>query len=89
MKYLLYAMSIEEYKFSDKTILLEERQELPRSYKIRSYLEKIRKMEEQNIPQKDIKDVLNHFFQENKIIPEKTKHSISKIRSEERRVGKV
>ena len=79
MKYLLYAMSIEEYKFSDKTILLEERQELPRSYKIRSYLEKISKMEKENIPQKEIKEVLDHFFQENKNIPEKTKHSISKI----------
>ena len=72
-------MSIEEYKFSDITILLEKKEELPPSYKIRSYLEKIKKMEEQNIPQKEIKDVLEHFFQDNDKIPEKTKKSISKI----------
>jgi len=72
-------MSNEEYKFSDITILLEKKEELPPSYKIRSYLQKMKKMEEQNIPQKEINDVLEHFFQENNKIPEKTKKSISKI----------
>jgi len=72
-------MSIEEYKISDITILLEEKEELPSSYKVRSYLQKIRKMEEKNIPQKEIKEVLEHFFLKNKKIPDKTKKSISKI----------
>jgi len=72
-------MSFEELKYLDITVLLEKKEELPSSFKIRSYLQNISKMEEQNIPQKEIKDVLDHFFQENKNIPEKTKKSISKI----------
>jgi len=36
-------------------------------------------MEEKKIPQKDIKDVLYHFFNKNRHISNKTKNSISKI----------
>ncbi len=71
-------MSKEEFKFSNKSILLEEKKELSPTYKIKSYKQKIKFMEEKRIPQKPIKEVLNHFFSKF-FIPNKTKNSISKI----------
>ncbi len=72
-------MVIEEYKFLEKAIELEKREEIGSSYKVKSYQEKIKLMESKKIPQKPIKDVLNHLFTENKEISTKTKNSISKI----------
>ena len=69
----------EEFKFSDKTILLEKRQKLSSSYKIKSYKAKLKLMEDNKIPQKKIDDVLNHLFFKDRIISNKTKKSISKI----------
>gem|GEM_PF-6980375 len=36
-------------------------------------------MEEKNIPQKPIKEVLEHYFNQNKYISDKTKDSIKRI----------
>ena len=72
-------MAIEEYKFLEKPIEIEKREEVGSSYKIKSYSEKIKLMESKEIPQKPIKDVLDHLFTENKEISIKTKNSISKI----------
>ncbi|MFX1276027.1 MAG: MBL fold metallo-hydrolase, partial [Promethearchaeota archaeon] len=72
-------MSHEEFKVNDISILIEKKEELPSSFKIKSYLQKLKLMEEQNIFQKDIREVLNHFFKDNDTIPENTKKSISKI----------
>ena len=72
-------MDKEEFKFLDKTIELEKRDELNSSYKITSYKAKLKFMEERKIPQREIKDVLSHFFIVNKFISKKTKNSISKI----------
>jgi len=72
-------MAIEEFKFSEKAIELEKREELGSAYKVRSYSEKMKLMESKEIPQKPILDVLNHLFTENKEISTKTKNSISKI----------
>ncbi|MBY9014387.1 MAG: MBL fold metallo-hydrolase [Candidatus Lokiarchaeota archaeon] len=72
-------MVIEEFKFLEKAIELEKREELGSSYKIKSYSEKMRLMESKKIPQKPIDDVLNHLFTENEEITIKTKNSISKI----------
>ncbi len=69
----------EEFKFLDKAIELENREELSSSYKIRSYEDKLKLMKSKKIPQKSIKDVLNHFFSENEDITKKTKDSISKV----------
>ncbi len=69
----------EEFKFLDKTIELEKREELDSSYKIKSYNVKLKFMEERKIPQRDINDLLTHFFNINKFISKKTKNSISKI----------
>jgi Cft2 family RNA processing exonuclease len=69
----------EEFKFLEKVIELEKREELSSAYKVRSYSEKIKLMESKEIPQKPILDVLNHLFTENKEISSKTKNSISKI----------
>ena len=55
-------MSIEEFKFIDKKIQLENREEISSSYKINAYKAKLKYMEEKKIPQKDIKGVLFHFF---------------------------
>jgi len=76
---LLTLMAIEEFKFLEKAIELEKREELGSAYKVRSYSEKIKLMKSKEIPQKPIIDVLNHLFTENKEISTKTKNSISKI----------
>ena len=72
-------MVIEEFKFLEKVIELEKREELGSSYKVRSYSEKMKLMESKEIPQKPIIDVLNHLFTKNEEITTKTKNSISKI----------
>ncbi|MFX0176233.1 MAG: MBL fold metallo-hydrolase [Candidatus Hodarchaeota archaeon] len=72
-------MNIEESKFLNKAIKLEEVEEMDSSYKIKSYYEKIKLMEEKKIPQNPIKEVIDHFFSKNNLISEKTKKSISKI----------
>jgi len=72
-------MVIEEFKFLEKAIELEKREEIGSSYKIKSYNEKMKLMESKEIAQKPIKDVLNHLFTENEEITTKTKNSISKI----------
>ena len=72
-------MSTEEVKISNKTIELEKREKIASSFKIRSYISKFKWMVDQKIPQKEIKEVLNHFFDENDRISKKTKDSISKF----------
>ena len=72
-------MAKEEFKFSDKSIILEEVDTLSSSYKINIYKDKIRYMEKRSILQKPIMEVINHFFSENTVISEKTKNSISKL----------
>ena len=72
-------MIIEEFNFSDKKILLEKREDIGSSYKINVYKNKLKFMEDKKIPQKDIKNVLNHFFNKNRNISNRTKNSISKI----------
>ena len=72
-------MDKEEFKFSDKKIPIERKDEIDSSYKIISYNLKLKFMEKRKIPQREIKDLLNHFFNTNKVISRKTKNSISKI----------
>ncbi|MFX1325984.1 MAG: hypothetical protein ACFE8N_13605, partial [Promethearchaeota archaeon] len=72
-------MNNEEFKFLEKSIPLEKRGEISSSFKIKAYKSKLEYMENKKIPQKEIKNVLNHFFNKNKIISDKTKKSISKI----------
>ena len=69
----------EEFKFLEKTIDLENREELGSSYKIKSYEDNLKLMKSKNLPQKSIEDVLNHFFLENDDITKKTKDSISTV----------
>ena len=69
----------EEFKFLDKLISLEAIEDISSSYKINTYKNKLKFMENKKIPQKDIKEVINHFFNNNTIISNKTKNSISKI----------
>ena len=72
-------MKTEEFKFLNKSISIEEK-ELGPSYKIKSYKQKLKLMKMSNIPQKPIKDVIEFFFsEENKILSQKTKESVSKI----------
>ncbi len=72
-------MSIEEFKFSTKTILIEKKEDISSSYKIKAYNTKLKFMEERKIPQKPINDVLNELFLKNNYISNNTKNSISKI----------
>ncbi|MBY9003655.1 MAG: MBL fold metallo-hydrolase [Candidatus Lokiarchaeota archaeon] len=72
-------MEKKEFKFSDRTIILEEVETLSSSYKIKIYKDKILYMEKRSILQKPIMEVINHFFSEDTIISEKTKNSVSKL----------
>jgi len=72
-------MKTEEFKFLNKSISIEEK-ELGSSFKIKSYKQKLKLMKMSKIPQKPIKDVIEFFFSdENKILSQKTKESVSKI----------
>ncbi len=72
-------MDNEEFSFLDKKIIVLEKEEIDSSYKIKSYYQKLKFMENRKIPQKPISEVLNHFFLKNKYISEKSKKSITKI----------
>ncbi|MFX1241273.1 MAG: MBL fold metallo-hydrolase [Promethearchaeota archaeon] len=72
-------MILEEFKFLDKQILVEQKEEISSNFKIKSYKINLKLMQDKKIPQKDIKTVLNHLFFDDKFISEKTKSSISKI----------
>lgn len=72
-------MDLEEFKFSDKTILIEEKEKFNTSFKIKSYKVKLKYMEDNKIPQKKINEVLNHLFFKDRMVSNKTKTSISKI----------
>lgn len=72
-------MKTEEFKLLNKSISIEEK-ELGSLFKIKSYKQQLKLMKMSNIPLKPIKDVLEFFFSdENKIISQKIKESISKI----------
>ncbi|MHA1149894.1 MAG: MBL fold metallo-hydrolase [Promethearchaeota archaeon] len=72
-------MTSEEFKFLNKSIPVKEQKVATSNLKIRSYKQKLRVMEEQEIPQKPIDEVLNHLFKENKNISRTTLESINKI----------
>ena len=72
-------MSSEEFSFNNKTIAIEEKTELDSSYKIKSYKKKLELIEKQKIPQKEIKEVLNHLLNENQSLTKKTKNSVTKF----------
>ena len=61
-------MSKEEFNFSDKKISIEKREDVGSSYKINAYKTKLKLMQERKIPQKDINDLINHFFNKNTYI---------------------
>ncbi|MFW9937209.1 MAG: MBL fold metallo-hydrolase [Candidatus Thorarchaeota archaeon] len=73
-------MPNEEFKFLEKVIVLHEKEEVDPSFMIRSYKEKLKKMNQKKIPQKPIKEVIEHFFLKDNLISKKTKSSISKIK---------
>jgi Cft2 family RNA processing exonuclease len=76
---LFILMAIEELKFNEKIIEVEEREEFSSDYKIKSYIDKISFITKKEVPLKAISEVLNHLFSENKDISKKTKNSITKI----------
>ena len=72
-------MANEEIKISDKSVSLIEKQEVGASFKIKAYKNKLEYMKKKQIPQKPIKEVLNHLFTENDLLSKTTRDSISKI----------
>ena len=72
-------MSTEEFTFNNKKIAIEEKKELDSSFKIKSYNNKMEMIEKQKIPQKEIKEVLDHLFKKNPSLSKKTKNSVSKF----------
>ncbi len=72
-------MSLEEFKFLDKQIIIEQKEKVSSFFKIKSYKIKLKFMQDNKIPQKDISTVLNNLFFKDKLISKRTKNSISKI----------
>lgn len=72
-------MIAEELKFFNKSIILQKKEELDTSFKIKSYKGKLKLMNQQKIPQKPIKEVIEHLLLRNSLISKKTKNSISKV----------
>ncbi len=72
-------MSKEEFKFNNKSISIEEKSELRSSFRIKSFKKKLDFMEKSKIPQKEINEVLDHLFNKNTSLSDKTKNSVSKI----------
>jgi Cft2 family RNA processing exonuclease len=68
-------MHIEEFK----KIPLIEKKKLGSQFKIKSYRRHFEYMIKEEIPQKDVHEVLKHLFLSSNIVSEKTKASISKI----------
>ncbi|MFX1359369.1 MAG: MBL fold metallo-hydrolase, partial [Promethearchaeota archaeon] len=69
----------EELNFFNKSIILQKKEELDSSFKIRSYKDKLKLMKQKKIPQKPIKEVIDHLFLRNSLISKKTKNSVSKV----------
>ena len=68
------------YRFEDKEIETIEENKLEISYKIKSYNQKKKYMEEEKIEQKPIESVIEDFFSKNNsLISKPTKKSITKI----------
>ncbi|MFX1492953.1 MAG: MBL fold metallo-hydrolase [Promethearchaeota archaeon] len=72
-------MVAEELKFFNKSIILQKKEELDTSFKIKSYKGKLKLMKQQKILQKPIKEVIEHLLLRNSLISKKTKNSISKV----------
>jgi len=73
-------MENKSIEFENNSVKVVEGKRLHPSFKVRSYKENLKTMEQKNIPQKPIEEVLNSFFSENlKIISKSTKKSISQI----------
>jgi len=68
-------MNIEEFE----KIKLIEKKKVASQFKIKLYKRKLKYMEQEKIPQKDITKALNHLFLTSNIISENTKGSVSKI----------
>ncbi|MGV9197993.1 MAG: hypothetical protein ACOC4M_04060, partial [Promethearchaeia archaeon] len=72
-------MTLEEFDYGKESVKIEKIDDLESSYKIPSYKEKIKFMEDNEIPQNPIEEVIQDFFHVNNYIKKKTKKSISKI----------
>ncbi|MBN1213807.1 MAG: MBL fold metallo-hydrolase [Candidatus Lokiarchaeota archaeon] len=73
-------MEKKSFRYKTQEIELLEDDILKISFKINSYIQKIKYMEEKNIIQLDINQVLDDFFSnDNNLISEPTKNSITKI----------
>ena len=72
-------MTFKEFEFSKKKIQIECREDFRSSYKINAYKNQLKFIEENQIPQKKIDEVIDHFFNTNNYISHKTKNSISKL----------
>jgi len=73
------SLSTQAYKFDDTIIELEEKQNMRSLYHTKEYFQYFKFIKSSNIPQMDIFEVLNHFFQQNKLVPFKEKKAIKKL----------
>lgn len=67
------------YKFDDILIEIEEKKNMRSLYHTKEYFQYFKFIKSNDIPQMDITEVLNHFFQTNELVPLKEKKAIKKI----------
>ncbi|MBY9005885.1 MAG: MBL fold metallo-hydrolase [Candidatus Lokiarchaeota archaeon] len=73
-------MEKKSYKYNSQEIEIIKEDNLKISFKINSYIQKIKYMEEKNIKQLPFEQILEDFFSEkNNLISDSTKNSITKI----------
>ena len=73
------SISSQTYKFDEAVIELEEKQNMRSLYHTKEYFQYFKFINSNNIPQMDIFEVLNHFFQQNELVPFKEKKAIKKL----------
>ena len=72
-------LEVKEFEFEDLKIVLKHKKNMRPHYRTKEYDHYMKVIEEKNIPQMDIKEVLNDFFFKNEAIPMKEKKSIRKM----------
>ena len=72
-------LKTQTYKIDDIQIEVEEKQNMRSLYHTKEYFQYFKFIKSNNLPQMDIIEVLDHFFQKNELVPLKEKKAIKKI----------
>ncbi len=72
-------MNAKTYKYLDQSVILEKIIDINSSYKIRSYKQTLEQFKRKQIKLKPLNEVLDHFFNKNRLITSNFKKTINKI----------